>query len=129
MNERAAGKPKRLTIGGLSTGAAVNIETVRYYERVGLLPTPRRTAGGHRLYGPEHVMRLTFVRLLRKSARYFGSPMRSSLRVPKCAWLQAVTWRMCARKLQISNEWSAPLAKPWLVVQAGIGRNVHCSKY
>ena len=66
MNERAAGKPKRLTIGGLSTGAAVNIETVRYYERVGLLPTPRRTAGGHRLYGPEHVMRLTFVRRARE---------------------------------------------------------------
>jgi len=94
MNERAAGKPKRLTIGGLSTGAAVNIETVRYYERVGLLPTPRRTAGGHRLYGPEHVMRLTFVRRARELG-FTLEEIRALLRLadeeqPSCSKVRVV---------------------------------------
>ena len=54
------GKP--LTRGGLATRTGCNIETVRYYERIGLLPPPPRSAGGHRLYGPELVRRLGFIR-------------------------------------------------------------------
>src|SRR5688572_3513800 len=38
-----------------------NLETVRYYEKVGLLPEPPRTQGGHRAYGAEHERRLRFV--------------------------------------------------------------------
>ena len=38
------------------------IETIRYYERIGLLPAPPRSSGGHRLYGDAHLRRLTFVR-------------------------------------------------------------------
>ena len=37
------------TIGALSEGTGVNIETIRYYERIGLLPAPPRSAGRHRL--------------------------------------------------------------------------------
>lgn len=66
MKQRAAAKLARLTIGRLSTRATVNIETVRYYERIGLLPSPPRTEGGHRLYGESHVKRLTFVRRARE---------------------------------------------------------------
>lgn len=66
MNQRMATKPAQLTIGRLSTRAAVNIETVRYYERIGLLPSPPRTEGGHRLYGEPHVKKLTFVRRARE---------------------------------------------------------------
>lgn len=55
-----------LSIGGLSAKAAVNLETVRYYEKIGLLPSPPRSEGGHRLYGDEHVKRLTFVRRARE---------------------------------------------------------------
>lgn len=51
-----------LTIGGLSKRSGCNIETIRYYERVGLLPPPPRSPGGHRLYEQAHVQRLTFVR-------------------------------------------------------------------
>lgn len=51
-----------LTIGALSRRGGVNIETIRYYERVGVMPKPRRSASGYRLYGPEHLKRLTFVR-------------------------------------------------------------------
>lgn len=55
----------RLAIGALSGRTGCNIETIRYYERVGLLPVPARSAGGYRLYGVEHLKRLTFIRQAR----------------------------------------------------------------
>lgn len=55
----------RLAIGALSRRTGVNVETVRYYERIGLLPPPARSEGGHRLYGGGHLMRLNFVRRAR----------------------------------------------------------------
>ena len=61
----------RLTIGTLARRAGSNVETVRYYERIGLMPEPPRTAGGHRLYGEEHVRRLYFIRRCRELG--FGS--------------------------------------------------------
>lgn len=57
--------PRPLSIGKLSARTAVNLETVRYYEKIGLLPMPPRTEGGHRLYDEEHVKRLRFVRRAR----------------------------------------------------------------
>lgn len=53
------------TIGTLSKLTGCNIETIRYYERVGLLPDPPRTEGGHRLYGELHLKRLAFIRRCR----------------------------------------------------------------
>lgn len=55
-----------LTIGGLARGAGVNLETVRYYERIGIMPAPARTEGNHRSYAPEHVQRLRFIRRSRE---------------------------------------------------------------
>lgn len=49
-------------IGTLSRRTGCNVETIRYYEREGLLPDPPRTAGGHRVYGEAHLKRLTFIR-------------------------------------------------------------------
>jgi hypothetical protein len=43
------------SIGVLSVRSSVNIETIRYYERVGLLRKPARTAGGYRLYQPADI--------------------------------------------------------------------------
>lgn len=51
-----------LTVGQLAARAAVRTDTVRYYEREGLLPTPRRTEGEHRRYGPADLDRLLFIR-------------------------------------------------------------------
>ncbi|HET6519377.1 MAG TPA: MerR family transcriptional regulator, partial [Geminicoccaceae bacterium] len=51
-----------MTIGRLSARAGCRVETVRYYERIGLLRPPPRTEGGHRLYDRDHLKRLTFVR-------------------------------------------------------------------
>lgn len=50
-----------LTIGGLARAGGVGVETIRYYQRRGLLPTPRR-AGGIRRYGTDEVRRLKFIR-------------------------------------------------------------------
>lgn len=55
-----------LTIGRLARGAGVNLETVRYYERIGLMPAPARTAAGHRSYAPEHAQHLRFIRRSRE---------------------------------------------------------------
>ncbi len=57
---------KEFTIGKLSSGTGANIETIRYYEKEGILPAPPRTEGGHRLYGEEHYKRLMFVRRSRE---------------------------------------------------------------
>jgi MerR family copper efflux transcriptional regulator len=51
-----------MTIGGLAHAAGVPVETVRYYERRGLLPPPPRTPAGYRQYGDDDVWRLGFVR-------------------------------------------------------------------
>lgn len=55
-----------VTIGALSDGTGVNIETIRYYERIGLIPPPPRSAGRHRLYGELHRRRLVFIRRARE---------------------------------------------------------------
>jgi len=57
---------QRLMIGGLSQRTGCNIETIRYYERVGMPPAPPRTEGGHRSYGEKHLERLTFIRRSRE---------------------------------------------------------------
>ena len=51
-----------MKIGELARAAGVPIDTVRYYERQGLLPLPARTASGHRQYGHDDAARLRFVR-------------------------------------------------------------------
>jgi MerR family mercuric resistance operon transcriptional regulator len=60
----------QLGIGALSRKTGCKIETIRYYEKRGLLPSPPRTEGGHRVYKLDHVKRLTFIR--RSRALGFG---------------------------------------------------------
>ncbi|MFN3574453.1 MAG: MerR family transcriptional regulator [Phenylobacterium sp.] len=50
-----------MTIGDLARRTGAKVETVRYYEKAGLLPAPARTAGNYRAYEPEHLARLNFV--------------------------------------------------------------------
>ena len=57
---------KQFGIGALSSQTGVKIETIRYYERQGLLPSPPRTAGGHRSFEESHTKRLTFIRRCRQ---------------------------------------------------------------
>jgi DNA-binding transcriptional MerR regulator len=60
-----------LSIGDLARHTGCKVQTIRWYEEVGLLPVPARTAGGHRSYGPAHLQRLDFIR----HAREFGFPL------------------------------------------------------
>jgi len=55
-----------LTRGALATRSGCNVETIRYYEQIGILPAPPRSQGGHRLYGHDLIRRLTFVRRTRE---------------------------------------------------------------
>lgn len=55
-------KGSSLTIGGLAKAADVNVETIRYYQRRGLLPEPQRPPGGIRRYDSLDINRLMFVR-------------------------------------------------------------------
>lgn len=54
-----------LKIGGLARRTGCPVETIRYYEREGLLPAPARSEGNYRLYGDNHVDRLSFIRRCR----------------------------------------------------------------
>lgn len=51
-----------MRIGELGQATGVDSETIRYYERVRLLPPPARRANGYRVYGAAHVARLAFIR-------------------------------------------------------------------
>jgi MerR family mercuric resistance operon transcriptional regulator len=55
-----------MLIGKLAAETGVNIETIRYYERVGLLAAPPRTRGRLRVYDRHHAQRLTFIRRSRE---------------------------------------------------------------
>lgn len=61
-----------MTIGRLARTAGVNVETIRYYQRRGLLVTPRRPVGGVRRYPPETLSRLHFI----KRAQELGFTLR-----------------------------------------------------
>jgi DNA-binding transcriptional MerR regulator len=54
-----------MNIGELARAAETKAETIRYYERIGLMPEPARTAGNYRDYSATHVSRLTFTRRAR----------------------------------------------------------------
>ncbi len=54
-----------MKIGDLSTASATPVETIRFYERQGLLPAPGRTQGNFRLYEAPHLERLQFIRYCR----------------------------------------------------------------
>jgi len=53
---------KGVTVGQLARAAAVNVETVRYYQRIGLLPMPRRDYGSIRRYLPDDLKRIRFIK-------------------------------------------------------------------
>jgi hypothetical protein len=78
--------------GGLRSGqvaqaAGVNLQTLRYYERRGLLTPPQRTPGGHRLYAPEAV---TLLRVI-KAAQRLGFTLEEVADLPRPASITAAS--------------------------------------
>ncbi|KAF0137139.1 MAG: hmrR [Xanthobacteraceae bacterium] len=64
MSKMPAGAPGRsdLSIGALARHTGVKVPTIRYYEQIGLMPPALRSDSNRRLYGPEDVQRLAFIR-------------------------------------------------------------------
>ncbi len=58
--------PPEMSRGTLATQTGVNSETIRYYEKIGLMPDPIRSTAGHRVYDASHARRLSFVRRSRE---------------------------------------------------------------
>ena len=89
-----------IAIGRLAKHTGTNIETIRYYERVGLLPMPARSQGGYRLYGSEHLKRLNFVRRARALGFSIGE---------------------VRKLLRLADERKRPCAEVRVVAQAHLG--------
>jgi len=54
------------TRGAIAKESGVNLETIRFYEKIGLMPNPPRSAAGYRIYSPDHLKRLKFIRRTRE---------------------------------------------------------------
>ena len=93
-----------LTIGQVAAAAGVNIQTIRYYERRGLLATPRRTASGYRQYTGDAVNRIRFI----KHAQELGFSLKEiqellALRVRHAAACNPVLFNWICEKCAIRN--------------------------
>ncbi|MBC8036584.1 MAG: helix-turn-helix domain-containing protein [Rhizobiales bacterium] len=67
MKRTVTHSPGRVfTIGGLAAVSGVHLETIRYFERIGLLARSERSAGGHRVFSAGHLARLNFIRRARE---------------------------------------------------------------
>jgi MerR family transcriptional regulator, mercuric resistance operon regulatory protein len=88
-----------ISIGELSRQSECNVETVRYYERIGLLPKPRRQGGRIRRYGADDVARLKFIR----RARQLGFSLADVRTLVRLAAVQGEPLRAEARQLAAAH--------------------------
>lgn len=83
-----------LTIGDLSRETGVKVETIRYFERIDLMPTAERKSSGHRVYDEASLRRLTFISRCR-ALGFSQNDIRSLLGVedntPKCEEVLSIT--------------------------------------
>ena len=79
MRPITALRAEHMPIGKLSRLSGVNIETIRYYERIKMLPAPQRTASGRRVYGATELRMLAFIR----RSRELGFSLCSALERPE----------------------------------------------
>jgi MerR family mercuric resistance operon transcriptional regulator len=109
-----------LTIGALANAAAVNVETIRFYQRRGLLAEPDRPFSGSRRYGEGHVMRVRFI----KAAQRLGFTLDE---VAELLELQdgihcAEARRLAERRLQDVRERLASLRRVESALRQVVGR-------
>ena len=97
-----------LTIGKLAEAAGVNIETIRYYQRRGLLDEPPKPMGGHRRYAPEQAKRVRFIK--RAQALGFTLDEVGALLTLDSACACTETRGLAARKLSLIEKKMADLA-------------------
>jgi len=87
----------QLTIGSLAKAAGVKVQTIRYYEEIGIMPQPDRTQSNRRTYGGDAVKRLQFIRHARELG-FSISAIRALIE------LQTHPERSCARVDEIARE-------------------------
>jgi MerR family mercuric resistance operon transcriptional regulator len=97
----------KLTIGRVATAAGVNVETIRYYQRRGLLEEPAKPLGGYRNYPPEMVKLVCFI----KRARALGFTLEDVAGLLQLSDSDACTKTRClaARKLSLIEQKMAEL--------------------
>ena len=99
-----------IPIGELARSVGCKVQTIRYYEQIGLLPPPARTAGAQRRYGEAHRQKLTFIR----HARELGFPLPAIRELLALADQQesdcAQADRIARRQLEAVNRRIAMLA-------------------
>ena len=121
----------RIAIGGLSKHTGTNIETIRYYERVALLPAPARSSGGYRLYGTDHLKRLTFIRRARALGFSIGE-VRTLLRLADerkrpCAEVRVVAdAHLKDVRAKIADLRRMERVLKATVARCALGKRVHC---
>jgi len=93
--ERAS--PSRLRIGQVAAQSGVSVDTLRYYERLGLLPVSARTDGGYRLYDPWVLDRLAFI----KRAQSFGFTLDE---IKQMLQLETAEPEACSRVLEMIEQ-------------------------
>lgn len=117
-------RAESLSIGELSRRTGVHIETIRYYEKVKMLPPPPRTEGGRRVYGPSQTRKLAFIRRARelgftlnetRTLLDLGGPERAS-----CAEVREIA----SRHLECVRSKLADLAKLESILAETVA---HCS--
>ncbi|MFO0800543.1 MAG: heavy metal-responsive transcriptional regulator [Gemmataceae bacterium] len=98
---------KALTVGQVAKRAGVGVETVRFYERQGLLDEPARKESGYRQYGDDAVAVLRFIRRAKElgftlneikgllALRLDGSATRSDVRVQATAKVEGIEAKIC----------------------------------
>lgn len=120
-----------IAIGKLAVIAATKVQTIRYYEEIGLITPFSRTEGGHRVYGPEDVQRLKFIRHARELGFGIGE-IRELLQLSdnpdtSCSAADAIA-RSQLEQVEIRLEKLRVLRKELkrMVEECGHGRVSHC---
>jgi MerR family mercuric resistance operon transcriptional regulator len=98
----------KLTIGKLAKAAGVNIETIRYYQRRGLLDEPTKPVSGHRRYSAHEAKRVRFIK--RAQALGFTLAETGGLLTLDAACVCTETRALAARKLALIEQKMAGLA-------------------
>lgn len=118
--DRMTAEPENLTIGALAEAAAVNVETIRFYQRKGLMRAPRRAPGSIRRYGATDLARVRFI----KSAQRLGfslDEVAELLRLEDGASCNAAR-RLAERKLHDVRARLADLQRIESVLDRLVGR-------
>lgn len=122
----------KLRIGQLAQRAGCQVETVRYYERIGVLPKPARAANNYRYYDASHRQRLVFVRRLRELG-FSLDEVRTLLRMidggaQNCAEVQAFGQKhLEAVRAKIADLRRVESALATLVTQCSGAETADCS--